>query len=266
MANSKRRRFIDVLRRTANLGQGATRSALDDAALWDARDRAARGAIDAARLAERVTAGATRQRTQMDGAVERATALGARADAATLAAKQSVEAFERLSIVALNAGLEGARLPDNVGKPLLLLSDELKAQTNLGAENARRLLGVTTALNDDASDLSQRLDKLSKDWTETSGEAALLKTSAQDTTLALTELETRLRRATGLDPDLARSLSEAGDHAKGLVRALTALEARDMGDDRASVTEALVPVLTPLRKLLHALSESDAEPPPSDES
>lgn len=266
MANSKRRRLIDVLRRTANLAQGSSRSTLDDAALWDARDRAARGALDSARLAEKVTAGATRQRTQLEGAVERSTALGSRADVAVQSAKAVVDAFERLSILALNAGLEGARLPDNAGKPLLLLSDELKSQTNAGAENARRLLGTATTLHEDTSDLAHRLDRLAKDWTETSGEAALLKASAQDTTSALTELETRLRRATGLDPDLARSLGEAGDHAKGLIRALTALEARDIGDDRAAVTDALVPVLTPLRKLLHALSDSEAEPPPSDES
>lgn len=264
MATSKRRRFIDVLRR--NLGQGAVRSTLEDAALWDARDRASRGAIDAARLAEKVSAGATRQRSQLEGAVERSTALVARAEAAAQSTKLVIDAFERLSIVALNAGLEGARLPENAGKPLLLLSDELKSQANVGAENARKLLGATTSLGDDAGELSQRLDRLSKEWTETSGEAALLKASAQDTTLALTELETRLRRATGLDPELARSLTEAGDHAKGLVRALTALEARDIGDDRAAVTDALVPVLTPLRKLLHALSESETEPPPSDES
>ncbi len=266
MAASKRRRFIDVLRRTANLGQGASRSALEDAALWDARDRAARGALDAARLAEKVSAGATRQRAQIEGAVERSTTLGARAEAASQSTKFVIEAFDRLSIVALNAGLEGARLPENAGKPLLLLSDELRTQAALGADHARRLVGATTSLTEDATELSGRLDRLSKDWTETSGEAALLKASAQDTTQALTELEVRLRRATGLDPDLARSLSEAGDHAKGLVRALTALEARDIGDDRAPVHDALVPVLTPLRKLLQALSESEAEPPPSDES
>lgn len=265
MANSKRRRLIDVLRRTANLGQGSSRSTLDDAALWDARDRAARGALDCARLAEKVTAGATRQRTQMEGAVERSTALGTRTDASVQSTKILVDAFERLNILALNAGLEGARLPENAGKPLLLLSDELKSQTNAGAEHVRRLLATTTALHEDSADLSLRLERLHKDWTETSGEAALLKASAQETTAALTELETRLRRATGLDPDLARNLSDAGDHAKGLIRALSALEARDIGDDRAAVTDALGPVLTPLRKLLHVLSESEAEPPPSDE-
>ena len=259
MSNSKRRRLIDVLRRTASLGAGGGRGPLEDASLWEARDKAARASTDSERLAEKVAAGATRSRAQLEAALERSNSLGTRAEAAQSGARLAVDAFDRLSIVALNAGLEGARLGETQGKALLLLSEEIKANVTSGVEAGRKLVGIASGLGQDALDLSQRIDRLAKDSHELGGDAALLKTAAQDTSLALVELETRLRKATGLDPELARNLADAGDHAKGLILALTALEARDIGQDRGAVGDALGPVLSPLKKLLAVLSESDSE-------
>jgi hypothetical protein len=259
VSNSKRRRFIDVLRRTASLGLTSGRGPLEDASLWEARDKAAKSSTDAERLAEKVTAVATRQRSQLEAVVERSNGLGTRAEAAASSARLAVEAFERLSIVALNAGLEGARLGDAQGKPLLLLAEEIKGNVTSGAEAGRKLIGLAAGIGQDALECAQRLDRLQKDSQELGGDAALLKTAAQETNTALAELDTRLRKATGLDPELARNLSEAGDHAKGLILALTALEGRDMGDDRGAVADALGPALAPLRKLLTALSDPETE-------
>jgi hypothetical protein len=241
------------------MGAVGARGPLDDAALWDARDKAAKASSDSERLAEKVAASATRQRSQLETALERSNGVGARADAAGSSARLAVEAFERLGVVALNAGLEGARLGEAQGKSLALLADEIKGNVTSGLEAARKLTGLTVGLGQDAVELAQRLDRLNKESQDLGGDAALLKAAAQDTSLALSELETRLRKATGLDPEVARNLAEAGDHAKGLILALTALEARDIGDDRSAVAEALGPVLSPLKKLLAVLSE--AEPP-----
>jgi hypothetical protein len=259
VSNSKRRRFIEVLRRTASFGAAAGRGPLEDAALWEARDKAAKTSSDSVRLAEKVTAGATRQRAQLEAALERSNAFGSRAESAVSAARLSVEAFERLGIVALNAGLEGARQSEAQGKPLTLLADEIKTNVTSGVESARKVIGLAAGLGQDALEIAQRLDRLGKDAQDMGSEAALLKTAAQDTSLALGELEQRLRKATGLDPEVARNLADAGDHAKGLILALTALEARDIGHDREGVSDALGPVLSPLRKLLAVLSDSEAE-------
>ena len=261
MSNSKRRRFIDVLRRTASLGLTTGRGPLEDASLWEARDKAARASTDAERLAEKVTAVATRQRSQLETVFERANGLGTRAEAAGSSARLAVEAFERLAIIALNAGLEGARLGEAQGKPLLLLAEEIKGNVTTGSEAGRKLIGLAAGVGQDALECSQRLDRLQKDAQELGGDAALLKSAAQETNVALAELDTRLRKATGLDPELARNLAEAGDHAKGLILALTALEGRDMGDERGAVTDALGPALAPLKKLLTALADPDAERP-----
>ncbi len=259
MSNSKRRRFIDVLRRTASLGLSSNRGALEDASLWEARDKAAKSSGDAERLAEKVTAVATRQRSQLENALERSNGFGTRAEASTVSARLAVDAFDRLSIVALNAGLEGSRLGETQGRPLVLLAEEIKANVTSGVEAGRKLVGLTAGLGQDALELSQRIDRLQKDAQELGGDAALLKSAAQEANAALAELDTRLRKATGLDPELARNLAEAGDHAKGLILALTALEGRDMGDERGAVTDALGPVLAPLKKLLTVLTEAETE-------
>jgi methyl-accepting chemotaxis protein len=259
VSSSKRRRFSDVLRRTANLSISGARGPLEDASLWDARDKAAKASSASERLAEKVAASATRQRAQLETALERSNGFGARTDAAGSSARLAVEAFERLGIVALNAGLEGARLGEAQGKALSLLADEIKANVTNGIEAGRKLMGLTVGLGQDALELAQRLDRMNKESQELGGDAALLKAAAQDTSLALSELETRLRKATGLDPEIARNLADAGDHAKGLILALTALEARDIGEEKSAVTDALGPVLSPLKKLLAVLSEAEGD-------
>lgn len=241
---------MDVLRRTAGVSSGA-RSALEDATLWEARDKAAKASADASRLAEKVTASATRQRSQLDATVERAALFTSKSESATDGAKRVMEALDRLSVVSLNAGLEGARSPEPLARALLLVSEELRANVDRGAEAARDLLSATRDLTAQANDLSQRLDGSRRDASEIGNDAALLKTAAQDATLALADLEARLKKATGLDPELARTLALAGDHAKGLISALTAIESHESRDvDRGAVVEALGPVLAPLAKLL----------------
>ena len=253
MSTTKRRRLMDVIRRATG-AQSAPRFALDDAELWDAREKAAQSAAEAGKLAERVTAGATRQRGQFDAAIERAALVSAKAEASGNAARRVVEALDRLGVVGLNAGLEGSRTAE--GRALLFVAEEIRANVTRGTEAARDTIASADELREHATDLAGRLERSRQDSVEMGGDAALLKTAAQDASLALVDLEARLRKATGLDPEIARTLGQAGDHAKGLVMALTALESRGPDEvDRGAVLEALAPVLTPLQKLLAAATD-----------
>ncbi len=246
---------MDVLRRTAGVPAGP-RIALEDASLWEAREKAAKASADSSRLAEKVTASATRQRAQLDVTTERVVLFASKAEAASSAARRVMDALDRLSVVALNVGLEGARTPEPLGRALLLVSEEVRANVARGAEATRDVLAVADGLSLESTDLTQRLERSRQDSTEIGGDAALLKTAAQDTSLALGELEARLRKATGLDPELARTLSQAGDHAKGLIMALTAIESHEPHEvDRSAVVAALGPVLGPLMKLLASTTD-----------
>src|SRR5262250_768804 len=98
MSTPRRRRWMDVLRRTAGVGGDGRGATTDDAALWAAHEQAEKSLEESSARAERLGASTAR----------------------------GVEAFERLGVVALNAGLEGARVPEAQGRALLLLSEEIR--------------------------------------------------------------------------------------------------------------------------------------------
>ena len=94
---------------------GGERSTADDSALWSAHERALVRARDAGAAAQRIASSAARQRASMDAVADRARALSSRAAELQGGFARVVDAFERLGSVALNAGLEGARLGESRG-------------------------------------------------------------------------------------------------------------------------------------------------------
>ncbi len=240
-----RRRWLELLRRTAGVSQEPT-AALEDAELWDARDRAAKASQEAERLGERVVASSTRQRANVDAAVERANNALGRCDVVATNLKGVQESLERLGVVGLNAGLEGARAPEATGRGLTLVSEEIRGHTTRGQDASRELGAHLADLSELVADLAQRMERLQRENTELAADAAQLKRSVQETLSSLSDLEGRLRKATGLDPETAKYIGLVGEHAKGLLGALAALEGA--GAKQAAI--ALVPILTPLMKVL----------------
>ncbi len=245
-----------MLRRTAGLGAGS-RVELEDAELWTAHGRAARAMADIERHAERLVAGGARQRAQLDAAAESARSLAGRADAAAAAARRLREVLERIDVVALNAGLEGARAHEPVGRGLLLVSEEVRAQVGRGLDNARELESVVGQAIAAVGELGERLDRTQRDGIEASADGAQLKAAAQEAQAGFNDFESRLKKATGLDPETARLVAIAGDQARGLATSLSALEAAQGSD----AFRALGPLLSPLAKLLAALPEAEPARP-----
>jgi hypothetical protein len=64
---------------------------------------------------------------------------------------------------------------------------------------------------------------------------------------ALVDIADRLRKTTGSDPETARAIGEATDHARALVAALGTLSGKV---PQALVVSALRPVLEPLSRML----------------
>ncbi len=246
-----RKRLIDMLRRTAGLGGG--REELTDAELWTAHGRAAHAMVDVERHAERIVASGARQRAQLDAAIESARGLAGRTEAAAVGVRRVREVLERIDVVALNAGLEGARANEPIGRGLLLVSEELRAQVGRGLDTARELEAALQQASGSAGELGERLDRTQRDGADTGSDAAQLKAAAQEAQAGFTDFETRLKKATGLDPETARLVAVAGDQARGLASSLSALEATQGPD----AFRALGPLLAPLAKLLAALPEGE---------
>lgn len=248
-----RRRWLEVLRRTTGLDAQAPRPALDDAALFAALERATAATLDVERHAERAGAASTRQRTHADAAVERAGEVGARLDRASVGLRRAIEVLDRLGVVALNAGLEGARTPEPHGRALGLVADEVRALVARGVEALRDATETLTEAASSAASVGERLGRVQTEVTDVGASTTSVKSSAHDASSALADVDARLRKATGLDPERARRLAAANEHAKGLVEALSALELSEGSD----IARSLAPVLSRVRAIVSEVVPSD---------
>lgn len=223
--------------------------ALDDAQLWEARERAAKSSQEAERLGERVVATAARQRLNIEAALERVTNVVSRRDALVNRLNHIVDSLERIGVVGLNAGLEGARTTEPLGRGLTLVSEEIRGHATRGTDATRELGVQLDEVLDVVGDLSQRIERVQRDAQELTVDATSLRSAVQTSLAGLGDLEARLRKATGLDPESAKYIALVGEHAKGLLGALSGLEG--VGAKQAAV--ALVPLLTPVMKVLSSI-------------
>jgi len=249
---------MDVLKRTIDVGDmsddGASRAAaaLGDTALWRAHEQAERALAESSTRAERLAAAVARQRGSIEGAAERANQVATRAEGVATSAARVTETFERLGVIALNAGLEGARLSEPQGRALLLLSEEIRVNVRRGAEAAEQLSRVVHEIGGESAQVRGELERARAEVSEVGQEAAHLSASAQQATRSLDDLGARLRKATGLDPDAARTVALATEHARGLLNALSALPEAARS---SHALRALSPLISPLARLLDELGD-----------
>jgi methyl-accepting chemotaxis protein len=252
-----KQRLLRLLRRTAKGARAVgERSTADESALWSAHERALVRARDAGAAAQRIASSAARQRASIDSVADRARALSSRAAEVQGSFARIVDAFERLALVALNAGLEGARLGEAEGRQLALVSDEVRSHASRGAETTREL---GTALMHLAADLAQLEGQVAQAQgvvAEVTQDSARAAGAASDAESALVDIGERVRKATGSDPETVRAIAEASERARALVTSLSALSGKV---PRTLLVGALGPVLAPLARVLADEEPEDEE-------
>jgi hypothetical protein len=249
-----KQRLLGLLRRTAKSARVVgERSTADESALWSAHERALVRARDAGAAAQRIASNAARQRASIDGVADRARALGSRAGEAQAGFARVLDAFERLGLVALNVGLEGARVGETEGRQLALVSDEVRAQSSRGAEAARELAGALSHLAADLGQLEAQVAQAQAVVAEVTQDSARAAGAASDAEAALVDIGDRVKKATGSDPETVRAIAEASERARALVTSLSAMSGKV---PRTLLVGALGPVLAPLARLL---SEEEPE-------
>jgi methyl-accepting chemotaxis protein len=246
-------RFFRLWRRGEG-GSKATRSITEEGALWSSHARAQESTTQATEAAERAVASAAKQRASLDAGTDEARALVGRADELQRQVTRLTDAFERLNVVALNAGLEGARLGDVAGKPLSLVSDEVRGQSDRGANSSREIQKALTDCSRELGAIGTRFDDARGHGADVTQHASVAAASAAEAGRSLVDLGERLRRATGSDPETAQAIAQATEHARALVAALGTLSGRV---PRALLSSALRPVLEPLVRSLFD-EETDA--------
>src|SRR5438105_4798596 len=102
-----KRRFTRLLRRSAKAVHlsGASRTAVEESAFWLAHERALSRARESGEASQRIAAIVAKQRAAVDAAADRARQVSGRAQELTAIFGRIAEVFDRLGLVALNAGL-----------------------------------------------------------------------------------------------------------------------------------------------------------------
>jgi len=152
------------------------------------------------------------------------------------------ESVDRAKLTALNAGLEGARLGEPIGKALVVMGDEVRnllARALDGLEEHAALLAEVDRERDRyLSDLARVSDASSA----VGGELARAEEKSQLTAAMLGEVRTELRELFGTDPETARILASSAGQVKTLASSLAELSERAPLDGK-SLRELLAPLL-----------------------
>lgn len=253
-SDNSNRRLFRLLRRGARYTAGAGRNLLDDGALWAAHQRASTAVREAGDAAQRIASHIAKQRAVVDSLGDRARGVGARSAELTTGLSRMKETFERLELVALNAGLEGARLGEGPGQALGLVSDEIRAQAARGTEACRELGTALAEIGAELNQVHSSVERARDAAAEVAQEAAQVGGAAARAERALVESGERLKNTTGTDPETARAISEVTEQAKALVAGLGALSGRA---PQGLVVATLRPVLEPLLRLLEGEGSSE---------
>jgi methyl-accepting chemotaxis protein len=257
MKAPSRNRFLRLLRRTSQSAQrsGARTTAADESALWQAHERALAAARVVQEATQRIVASSAKQRGSLEGLADTGRTLASRAQELERQVARAVDAFERLSIVALNASLEATRLGETQGRSLALVSDEVRVHATRGSETARALSASARDLAIELGALAGRIDEARAPAGEASSEALRAQGAAHEADVALSDMQERLRKTTGSDPEVVRAINEAAEHARALVAALGSLSGRV---PRGLLLGVLSPLLEPL---LRAVDEEETPAP-----
>lgn len=248
MAEKPKRRLFRLLRRGAREGSDV-RTVEEESALWTSHHRATSAVREIGEASTRIASHVAKQRGVVDALADRARAVSTRSTELAASFARLSDAFSRLELVALNAGLEGARLGEGGGQALGMVSEEVRAQAQRGSESCREL-GL--ALGEIGSELVQvhaGLDRAREGSAEVAQEAAKASGASADAERSLADLEGRLKRTTKSDPETARALAGAVEHARALVGALDGLRGKAPPQ---TILAALRPMLDPLLGLIDA--------------
>jgi len=177
------------------------------------------------RMSQGATADASRAQAVIDAVHDGARVLVHRNRELRSSASAVRDALERARLAALNAGLEGARLGEPVGKAVLVMADDLRV-----------LLSRATEALEDHTALFSELERERDRWLdELSQTRELVAAAAQRlrelggveavSSQALSRLRANLKQHLGTAPERARIMAEAGSQVRALNDSLAKLKA-----------------------------------------
>lgn len=199
------------------------------------------------RASQAATSDASRAQAVLDAVYDSARLLVPRNRELRSSAAAVRDALERARLSALNAGLEGARLGEPVGRAVLTMADDVRALLTRAVETLEEHVG-----------LLGELEREREHWLEDLSQSRELSASAVQrlrelggiegvSSQALRRLQTSLLQRLGAEPERVRLLSEAAEQARALGDAVTRLRSLGAPDDPA-LSALLAPISALLRE------------------
>jgi len=242
------KKWLGILGRTEGEAQTEEEELTQlEGALWQAHEQATGNATQLVENTAQLLATTARQQGLIDSIGELARNADGRARDLAEPTTRLSASFDKLRLVALNVGLEGARMGDPAGRALTNVAEEVRLQGERGAEALQDAQSVLDELITSWAQVQTRAEDLSKMHAQAVGQVGAVQSLAQDVVRDVAEVGTSARRLSETDPETAMILTQATEHARALVSALTSLGGRARRD---LVRSALGPTLQPLARAL----------------
>ncbi|MEO8901414.1 MAG: methyl-accepting chemotaxis protein [Polyangiaceae bacterium] len=136
------------------------------------------------------------------------------------------DSVDRAKLSALNAGLEGARLGDPVGKALVVMGDEVRNLLARAVDALDEHTALLVELDRDRDRAHMDLARSNDNTRQTSSALGRCKEQSELTTALLAELRTDLGELFGTDVEAARALTETAGQVQTIANSLMDLAQR----------------------------------------
>jgi len=170
--------------------------------------------------------GLTRQRGELEAAHESIQKLATRGRDIRNSLQVLRDSVDRAKLSALNAGLEGARLGESVGKALVVMSDEQRNLLARAQDALEEHRSLWVEVERDRERGLAELSQISESARQTRVALGRAEQQSQLTCALLHELGTDFGELLGGDPEAARALAEAAARVRSATASLLELTQR----------------------------------------
>ena len=244
----------EITRGTASKFPGSETDELSAALLFGAHHVASKCAQQAVEQCGKANQGLQQCRSQVEACADQARRLEVRLRDTRSSASQLSDTLERIKLVALNTGLEGARLGESSGKALVAIAEEVRNLASRGLE----IVAAHTRLVEEAEVEQSKLIQSSElAQSLAQGLSNMLRQTQEcqtDSLAALDMLEKAIERASGLDATTALEVQRVAEYGQGL---LSALEGLSVSRRQKIAKTMLLPAIEPLLRTLLKVAQGE---------
>lgn len=208
------------------------------AALESARTAASRSSSEQRVLSATIR----RQQAELEGLQDAGQKVSARGRDVRNSLQLLRESVDRAKLTALNAGLEGARLGDPLGKAMVVMGDEVRHLLSRAMDALDEHTALLAEVERDRERALVDLARITEGTRQATTALSRSEEQSQLTTALLGELRTDLGELFGTDPKTAQVLADAAGQVKSIANSLLDLSERSALGGR-ELQEILGPLL-----------------------